>query len=76
MDTTNRMSKSNYQKPSPQTQDEAMKTKDRTTGAAKANRLITQGIQRGIDLYKTAKERRELKKKAQENIAAKGGGVG
>ena len=64
MDTINRMNKSNYQKPSPQTQDEALKIAKGTQRPAQTKeqtRLIAQGIQQGIDLYK-----KQQKEKARE----------
>ncbi|WAR43977.1 DUF2956 domain-containing protein [Methylomonas rapida] len=58
------MSKNSYQKPSPQTQDEALKIAKRIQRPAQTKeqtKLITQGIQQGIDLYK-----RQQKEKARE----------
>jgi len=58
------MSKNTYQKPSPQTQEEALKLAKSTLRPAQTKeqtRLIAQGIQNGIDLYK-----RQQKEKARE----------
>jgi hypothetical protein len=49
------MSKNNYQKPSQQTQEEAMNIArgiQRPAQTKEQTRLIAQGIQKGIDLYK------------------------
>ncbi|MGR9086284.1 MAG: DUF2956 domain-containing protein [Gammaproteobacteria bacterium] len=58
------MAKYNPQKPSPQTQEEAMKIARATQRPAQTKeqtRLIAQGIQKGIDLYK-----KQQKEKARE----------
>lgn len=58
------MTKNSYQKPSPQTQDEALKIAksiQRPAQTKEQTKLITQGIQQGIDLYK-----RQQKEKARE----------
>lgn len=58
------MTKHSYQKPSPQTQEEAMKlTKatQRPSQTKEQTKLIAQGIQKGIDLYK-----KQQKEKARE----------
>lgn len=58
------MSKQNYQQPSPQTQDEALKIAkhiQRPAQTKEQTKLIAQGIQQGIDLYK-----RQQKEKARE----------
>jgi hypothetical protein len=60
----NRMTKNSYQKPSPQTQEEAMKIAKGTQRPAQTKeqtKLIAQGIQKGIDLYK-----KQQKEKARE----------
>jgi hypothetical protein len=58
------MIKNNYQKPSPQTQEEALKVAksiQRPGQTKEQTKLIAQGIQQGIDLYK-----RQQKEKARE----------
>jgi tRNA C32,U32 (ribose-2'-O)-methylase TrmJ len=58
------MTKNNYQKPSPQTQAEAMKIAkgiQRPAQTKEQTKLIAQGIQKGIDLYK-----KQQKEKARE----------
>jgi len=58
------MTKINYQKPSVQTQEEALKIARGTQRPAQSKeqtKLIAQGIQKGIDLYK-----RQQKEKARE----------
>jgi hypothetical protein len=58
------MSQNSYQKPSPQTQEEALKLAKATQRPAQTKeqtRLIAQGIQKGIDLYK-----KQQKEKARE----------
>lgn len=58
------MNKPNYQKPSPQTQEEALKiarATQRPGQTKEQTRLIAQGIQKGIDFYK-----RQQKEKARE----------
>jgi len=57
------MTKNPYQKPSPQTQEEALKVAksiQRPTQTKEQTKLIAQGIQQGIDLYK-----RQQKEKAR-----------
>lgn len=65
------MAKYNYQKPSPETQEEAMKIAKATQRPAQTKeqtKLIAQGIQKGIDLYKKQqKERsRELSRRLKK----------
>jgi len=58
------MIKNNYQKPSPQTQEEALKVAksiQRPGQTKEQTKLIAHGIQQGIDLYK-----RQQKEKARE----------
>jgi len=58
------MTKINYQKPSQQTQEEALKIARGTQRPAQTKeqtRLIAQGIQKGIDLYK-----KQQKEKARD----------
>jgi hypothetical protein len=58
------MNKQNYQKPSPQTQEEALKIAKATQRPAQTKeqtRLIAQGIQKGIELYK-----KQQKEKARD----------
>jgi len=58
------MTKNSYQKPSPQTQEDALKIARGTQRPAQTKeqtRLIAQGIQKGIDLYK-----KQQKEKARE----------
>lgn len=58
------MTKNNYQQPSPQTQEEALKIAksiQRPAQTKEQTKLISQGIQQGIDLYK-----RQQKEKARE----------
>lgn len=58
------MTKNTHQKPSPQTQEEAMKLAksiQRPAQTKEQTKLIAQGIQQGIDLYK-----RQQKEKARE----------
>ena len=58
------MAKNSYQKPSQQTQDEAMKIARGTQRPAQTKeqtKLIAQGIQKGIDLYK-----KQQKEKARD----------
>ena len=60
----NEMTKNTYQKPSPQTQEEALKiTKSiqRPGQTKEQSKLIAQGIQKGIELYK-----KQQKEKARE----------
>jgi hypothetical protein len=69
------MTKNSFQKPSPQTQDEAMKIARGTQRPAQTKeqtKLIAQGIQKGIDLYKKQQKEkardlnRKLKKVARQ----------
>ncbi len=58
------MTKNSYQQPSPQTQEEALtiaKRIQRPSQTKEQTKLIAQGIQQGIDLYK-----RQQKEKARE----------
>lgn len=58
------MSKNSYQKPSPQTQEDALKIAksiQRPAQTKEQTKLIAQGVQQGIDLYK-----RQQKEKARE----------
>lgn len=58
------MIKNSYQKPSPQTQEEALKLAkaiQRPAQTKEQTKLIAQGIQKGIDLYK-----KQQKEKARE----------
>jgi hypothetical protein len=58
------MTKNTYQKPSPQTQEEALKLAksiQRPAQTKEQTKLIAQGIQQGIDLYK-----KQQKEKARE----------
>ncbi len=58
------MTKNNYLKPSQQTQDEALKIAkgiQRPAQTKEQTRLVAQGIQKGIDLYK-----KQQKEKARE----------
>jgi Protein of unknown function (DUF2956) len=58
------MTNNSYQKPSPQTQEEALKLAKATQRPAQTKeqtKLIAQGIQKGIDLYK-----KQQKEKARE----------
>ena len=58
------MTKNSYQKPSPQTQEDALKIARGTQRPAQTKeqtRLIAQGIQKGIDQYK-----KQQKEKARE----------
>jgi len=65
-----------YQKPSLQTQDEALKISkgtQRPTQTKKQTKLIAQGIQKGIDLYKKQQKEkaRELSKKLKKTARQK-----
>jgi len=58
------MTKNSYQKPSPQTQEEALKIArgiQRPAQTKEQTKLIAQGIQKGIDLYK-----KQQKEKARD----------
>jgi hypothetical protein len=65
------MTKINYQKPSPQTQEEALKIARGTQRPAQTKeqtRLIAQGIQKGVELYKKQQKAkaRDLNKKLKK----------
>jgi len=65
--------KPNYQKPSPQTQEEALKIARATQRPAQTKeqtKLIAQGIQKGIDLYKKQQKEkaRELNKRLKKAV--------
>lgn len=65
------MNQKHYQKPSPQTQEEALKLAKSTQRPAQTKeqtKLIAQGIQKGIDLYK--KQQKE-KARAQNKVLKK-----
>jgi hypothetical protein len=70
------MSNHSYQKPSQQTQEEALKISRGTQRPAQSKeqtKLIAQGIQKGIDLYKKQQKEkvRELKKKLKKTARQK-----
>jgi hypothetical protein len=72
------MTKNTYQKPSPQTQEEAMKLAKSTQRPAQTKeqtKLIAQGIQKGIDLYKKQQKEkaRELNKRLKKTTSQKEG---
>jgi hypothetical protein len=55
------MTKNSYQKPSQQTQEEALKIArgiQRPAQTKEQTKLIAQGIQKGIDLYKNSKKKK------------------
>ncbi len=65
------MTNNSYQKPSPQTQEEALKLAKATQRPAQTKeqtKLIAQGIQKGIDLYKKQQKEktRELNKRVKK----------
>jgi hypothetical protein len=63
------MTKNSYQKPSQQTQEEALKIARATQRPAQTKeqtRLIAQGIQKGIDLYK--KQQKEKARETNKNL--------
>jgi hypothetical protein len=74
------MAKNNYQKPSQQTQEEALKIAkgiQRPAQTKEQTKLIAQGVQKGIDLYKKQqkekardlnKKRKQLSKEKQQSI--------
>ncbi|QPK62739.1 DUF2956 domain-containing protein [Methylomonas sp. LL1] len=71
------MTRTSYQQPSPQTQEEALKIAkciQRPAQTKEQTKLIAQGIQQGIDLYKRQQKEkaRELnkqrKKQARQNV--------
>ena len=70
------MSNNSYQKPSQQTQEEALKISRGTQRPAQSKeqtKLIAQGIQKGIDLYKKQQKEkaRELNKKLKKTARQK-----
>jgi hypothetical protein len=70
------MTNNKYQKPSLQTQDEALKISKGTQRPAQTKeqtKLIAQGIQKGIDLYKRQQNEkaRELNKKLKKTARQK-----
>ena len=70
------MTNNKYQKPSLQTQDEALKISKGTQRPAQTKeqtKLIAQGIQKGIDLYKRQQNEkaRELNKKLKKTARKK-----
>jgi hypothetical protein len=72
------MTNKSYQKPSPQTQDEALKLAKATQRPAQTKeqtKLIAQGIQKGIDLYKKQQKEkaRELNKRFKKTSVQKEG---
>jgi hypothetical protein len=74
--TQTQMNKPHYQKPSPQTQEEALKIARATQRPAQTKeqtRLIAQGIQKGIDLYKKQQKEkaRELNKRLNKTSRSK-----
>ncbi len=71
------MTKNSYQKPSPQTQEEALKIArgiQRPAQTKEQTRLIAQGIQKGIDLYKKQQKEkaRDLNRKLKKISSQKG----
>lgn len=72
------MSKNSYQKPSPQTQEEALKIAksiQRPAQTKEQTKLITQGIQQGINLYKKQQKEkaRDLNRKLKKTSSQKTG---
>ena len=70
------MTKNSYQKPSQQTQEEALKIARGTQRPAQTKdqtRLIAQGIQKGIDLYKKQQKEkaRDLSRKLKKTSGQK-----
>jgi hypothetical protein len=70
------MSTKTYQKPSPQTQEEALKlakSNQRPAQTKEQTKLIAQGIQKGIDLYKRQQKEkaRELNKRLKKTTSQK-----
>ncbi|MEI6269450.1 MAG: DUF2956 domain-containing protein [Methylococcaceae bacterium] len=70
------MTKNSYQKPSQQTQEEALKIAKGTQRPAQTKeqtRLIAQGIQKGIDLYKKQQKEktRDLSRKLKKTASQK-----
>jgi hypothetical protein len=71
------MTKNSYQKPSQQTQEEALKIARGTQRPAQTKeqtRLIAQGVQKGIDLYKRQQKEkaRDLNRKLKKASSQKG----
>jgi hypothetical protein len=71
------MANKNYQKPSPQTQEEALKIARSTQRPAQTKeqtKLIAQGIQKGIDQYKKQQKEkaRELNKRLKKTTHQSG----
>jgi len=71
------MTKNSYQTPSPQTQEEALKLAKATQRPAQTKeqtKLIAQGIQKGIDLYKKQQKEkaREINKRLKKAVRQKG----
>jgi hypothetical protein len=71
------MTKNSYQKPSQQTQEEALKIARGTQRPAQTKeqtKLIAQGIQKGIDLYKKQQKEkaRDLNRKLKKISSQKG----
>lgn len=74
------MTKNSYQKPSQQTQEDALKIARGTQRPAQTKeqtRLIAQGIQKGIDLYKKQQKEkaRDLSRKLKKISSQKGQSV-
>jgi Protein of unknown function (DUF2956) len=74
------MTKNTYQKPSPQTQEDATrlaKSIQRPAQTKEQTKLIAQGIQKGIDLYKKQQKEkaRELSKRLKKTTSQKEGSV-
>lgn len=74
------MAMKNYQKPSPQTQEEALKIAKATQRPAQTKeqtKLIAQGIQKGIDQYKKQQKEkaRELNKRLKKASTQNGQSV-
>ncbi len=70
------MTKNSYQKPSQQTQEEALKIAKGTQRPAQTKeqtKLIAQGIQKGIDLYKKQQKEktRDLNRKIKKTASQK-----
>ena len=70
------MTKNSYQKPSPQTEEEAARIArsiQRPAQTKEQTKLITQGIRQGIDLYKRQQKEkaRELNKRRKKLAAQK-----
>lgn len=71
------MNKNSYQKPSPQTQEDAMKLAKSTQRPAQTKeqtKLIAQGIQKGIEFYKKQQKEkaRDLNKRLKKTTSQKG----